>query len=63
METASEAHGRQPSSRNRSRADLTVIGKHGRDVAEERLLGSVTMRVLAEPDGDVLASTSSQTTD
>ncbi|MCL4748254.1 MAG: universal stress protein [Burkholderiaceae bacterium] len=40
--------------------DLIVIGKHGRHVAEEWLLGSVTTHVLAESDGDVLVSTSSQ---
>lgn len=40
--------------------DLIVVGKHGRHVAEEWLLGSVTTHVLAESDGDVLVSTSSQ---
>lgn len=40
--------------------DLIVVGKHGRHFAEEWLLGSVTTHVLAESDGDVLVSTSSQ---
>lgn len=37
--------------------DLVVLGKHGRTVAEDLLLGSVTERVIAESDGDVLVST------
>ena len=37
--------------------DLIVIGKHGRQVAEELLLGSVTRHVLAEAHCDVLVST------
>lgn len=40
--------------------DLIVLGKHGRQVAEEWLLGSVTTHVLAESDGDVLVSTASR---
>ncbi|MEO8280771.1 MAG: universal stress protein [Ideonella sp.] len=40
--------------------DLIVIGKHGRHVAEEWLLGSVTTHVLAESDGDVLVSTANR---
>lgn len=38
--------------------DLIVIGKHGRTVMEDLLLGSVTSHVLAESVGDVLVSTS-----
>ena len=37
--------------------DLIVIGKHGRQAAEELLLGSVTRHVLAEAPCDVLVST------
>lgn len=37
--------------------DLIVIGKHGRQAAEELLLGSVTRQVLAEAECDVLVST------
>lgn len=37
--------------------DLIVIGKHGRQAAEELLLGSVTKHVLAEAEIDVLVST------
>lgn len=37
--------------------DLIVVGKHGQNVAEELLLGSVTTHVLAESAGDVLVST------
>jgi nucleotide-binding universal stress UspA family protein len=37
--------------------DLIVIGKHGRQAAEELLLGSVTRNVLAEAHCDVLVST------
>ena len=40
--------------------DLIVIGKHGRHMLEELLLGSVTSHVLAECVGDVLVSTSTQ---
>ena len=38
--------------------DLIVVGKHGRSVMEDWLLGSVTSHVLAESVGDVLVSTS-----
>lgn len=37
--------------------DLIVIGKHGRQAAEDLLLGSVTRHVLAESPCDVLVST------
>ncbi len=37
--------------------DLIVVGKHGRHMVEELLLGSVTSHVLAESTGDVLVST------
>ncbi|HRP27572.1 MAG TPA: universal stress protein [Burkholderiaceae bacterium] len=37
--------------------DLVVVGKHGQNMAEELLLGSVTSHVLAESAGDVLVST------
>lgn len=37
--------------------DLVVLGKHGQSVTEDLLLGSVTQRVLAEGDTDVLVST------
>lgn len=37
--------------------DLIVIGKHGRGVSEELLLGSVTKHVLAGSQGDVLVVT------
>lgn len=37
--------------------DLIVVGKHGQNMAEELLLGSVTSHVLAESMGDVLVST------
>ncbi len=37
--------------------DLIVMGKHGRNVMEDLLLGSVTSHVLAESVGDVLVST------
>lgn len=37
--------------------DLIVIGKHGQNMAEDLLLGSVTRHVLAESVGDVLVST------
>lgn len=40
--------------------DLIVIGKHGRQAAEELLLGSVTKHVLAEAECDVLVSTHRQ---
>lgn len=40
-----------------SACDLIVIGKHGRQAAEELLLGSVTKHVLAEAEIDVLVST------
>lgn len=38
----------------RDHCDLIVMGKHGTHVTEELLLGSVTQRVLAESQGDVL---------
>ena len=38
--------------------DLIVVGKHGRSVMEDLLLGSVTSHVLTESVGDVLVSTS-----
>jgi nucleotide-binding universal stress UspA family protein len=38
-------------------ADLVVMGKHGRSVAQDRFLGSVTRHVLAEGSADVLVST------
>lgn len=37
--------------------DLIVIGKHGQNMAEDLLLGSVTTHVLAESAGDILVST------
>ena len=37
--------------------DLTVLGKHGRPVTADLLLGSVTKHVLAEGSADVLVST------
>jgi nucleotide-binding universal stress UspA family protein len=37
--------------------DLIVVGKHGRNMAEDLLLGSVTKHVLTESAGDVLVST------
>lgn len=40
-----------------SHCDLIVIGKHGRQAAEELLLGSVTNHVIAEAECDVLVST------
>ena len=39
--------------------DLIVIGKHGRHVLEELLLGSTTRIVIAEGNADVLVSTRS----
>lgn len=36
--------------------DLIVVGKHGQNMAEELLLGSVTSHVLNESEGDVLVS-------
>lgn len=36
--------------------DLIVMGKHGQNLLEEMLLGSVTKHVLAESQGDVLVS-------
>lgn len=41
----------------RAHCDLIVMGKHGTHVTEELLLGSVTQRVLAESQGDVLVVT------
>ncbi len=38
--------------------DLIVVGKHGRNMIEDLLLGSVTSHVLAESLCDVLVSTS-----
>ena len=35
-------------------ADLILIGKHGTELTEELLLGSVTRRVLSESRSDVL---------
>lgn len=40
--------------------DLIVVGKHGRSIAEDLLLGSVTTHVLAESAGDVLVSTATR---
>ena len=40
--------------------DLIVIGKHGRHVLEELLLGSTTRVVIAESSADVLVSTRSE---
>lgn len=37
--------------------DLTVIGKHGQNAAEDLLLGSVTKHLLAEGAADVLVAT------
>ncbi|HET20308.1 MAG TPA: universal stress protein, partial [Chromatiales bacterium] len=37
-------------------ADLIIIGKHGKEMGEELLLGSVTKHVLAESRGDVLVA-------
>jgi universal stress protein E len=36
--------------------DLIVMGKHGENLLEELLIGSVTKHVLAESQGDVLVS-------
>lgn len=36
--------------------DLIVMGKHGDDLVEELLLGSVTKHVLTESQGDILVS-------
>ena len=41
--------------------DLVVLGKHGRSVTEDLLLGSVTQHVLAEGSADVLVSTAAVT--
>jgi nucleotide-binding universal stress UspA family protein len=40
-----------------SHSDRIVIGKHGRQAAEELLLGSVTNHVIAEAECDVWVST------
>jgi nucleotide-binding universal stress UspA family protein len=40
--------------------DLVVLGKHGRSAAEDLLLGSVSLHVLAEGRADVLVSTAHQ---
>ena len=37
--------------------DLVVLGKHGRSIGEDLLLGSVTQHVLAEGSADVLVCT------
>lgn len=44
-------------------ADLIVIGKHGRDVLRELLLGSTTRNVLAEATEDVLVAQATATVD
>lgn len=36
--------------------DLIVVGKHGEDMFEELIMGSVTKHILAEAQGDVLVS-------
>src|SRR5690606_9413137 len=36
------------------KADLIVIGKHGKTIVEEMLLGSVTRRILSDSKSDVL---------
>ena len=36
--------------------DLIVMGKHGKNLLEELIVGSVTKKVLAESQGDVLVS-------
>jgi nucleotide-binding universal stress UspA family protein len=41
--------------------DLIVLGKHGRGVLEDMLLGSVTKHVLAEAGCDVLVATTPET--
>ncbi len=40
--------------------DLVVVGKHGRGVVEELLLGGTTHRVIAEASADVLVCTRSE---
>jgi CPA2 family monovalent cation:H+ antiporter-2 len=45
-----------------SHCDLIVIGKHGKHVTEELLLGSATKKVLAETNSDVLVVVDQQTT-
>ena len=42
-------------------SDLIVMGKHGENIMEQLLIGSVTKRVLAECSNDVLVSTASDT--
>jgi nucleotide-binding universal stress UspA family protein len=37
--------------------DLIVMGKHGENMVQELLIGSVTRRVLADCSSDVLVST------
>lgn len=44
----------------RHQCDLIVMGKHGTHVTEELLLGSVTKRVLAESQADVLVAVDQQ---
>lgn len=46
----------------RHQCDLIVMGKHGTHVTEELLLGSVTQRVLAESQADVLVVVDPQMT-
>ena len=36
--------------------DLIVMGKHGENLMEQLLLGSVTKHVLGESQGDILIS-------
>ena len=45
---------------HRNRSDLLVIGKHGRSLLEDLLLGSVTQNVLAEAPCDVLVLPASE---
>lgn len=56
--SASVAHGFAPAAildnEEKMRADLIVLGKHGKSLLEELLLGSVTLHVLAASTADVL---------